>query len=268
MQNKDCQNCKLIKNKLNYTKIDYSIALVGNPNVGKSTLFNFLTGLSVKVGNWPGKTVSKIEGFFQFKIDQKLYTFKIIDLPGVYSIFSFTPEEEVTRNFIFLGSYDIIIIVLDATSLEKNLILAFQIFEITDKVIIALNLIDEAKRKGIKIDIQKLQEKLNVPIIPIIAQTGYNTDQLIYKSIEIIQGKIKPSPIKYELPKELENIVQDIKKEIIEYYPELENYPYLRWLILRLLEGDKTILELIKNKSIPLKKPITLNTSQKTQKTL
>lgn len=246
----DCQNCKIIKNIKNFTKIDYTIALVGNPNVGKSTLFNFLTGMNVKVGNWPGKTVTKIEGFFEFKVNQEKFVFKIIDLPGVYSIFSFTPEEEITRNFLFLGSYDIAIIILDATNLEKSLVLAFQVFEVTNKVILALNLVDEAKRKGIIIDVEKLQEKLKVPIIPIIAQTGYNVDNLIYKALSIIKGEIKVNPNKYTPPPELEKIIQDIQKEITEYYPEIKNHPFLRWIILRILEGDKIIIEMIKNKNL------------------
>lgn len=248
----DCQNCQIIKNIKNFTKIDYTIALVGNPNVGKSTLFNFLTGMNVKVGNWPGKTVTKMEGFFEFKVNQEKFVFKIIDLPGVYSIYSFTPEEEITRNFLFLGSYDIAIIILDATNLEKSLVLAFQVFEVTNKVILALNLVDEAKRKGIIIDVEKLQEKLKVPIIPIIAQTGYNIDNLIYKAFSIIKGEIKVNPNKYTPPPELEKIIQDIQKEITEYYPEIKNHPFLRWIILRILEGDKIIIEMIKNKNLKI----------------
>lgn len=258
---KECENCQILRNLKNYNKVDYTIALVGNPNVGKSTLFNYYTGMSVRVGNWPGKTVSKIEGFFQLKIQDKKYVFKIIDLPGVYSIFSFTPEEEVTRNFLFLGSYDLVIIILDATNLEKNMILAFQIFEITNKVIFALNLIDEAKRKGIKIDIDKFQDRFKVPTIPIIASTGYNADLLIYKSLEIIQGKIKVDPLKYKLPPELENIINEIKKEILEYYPELENYPHLKWITLRVLEGDKLVIEMLRKKAIPINKTTKLLTT-------
>ncbi|MCX7759161.1 MAG: 50S ribosome-binding GTPase [bacterium] len=249
---KECENCQIIKNIKNYTKIDYTIGLVGNPNVGKSTLFNYLTGMNVRVGNWPGKTVSKIEGFFEFKTPNNKYVFKIIDLPGVYSIFSFTPEEEVTRNFLFLGSYDIALIVLDATNLEKNLILVFQTFEITSKVILTLNLIDEAKRKGIIIDIEKLESKLKVPIIPIIASTGYNTDLLIYRALEIIQGKITITPAKYNQPPELEQIIEELKQEILEYYPELQNHPALKWITLRILEGDKFIIEMIRKKAIKI----------------
>ena len=248
----NCENCKIIKNIKNYTKIDYIIALVGNPNVGKSTLFNTLTGMNVKVGNWPGKTVSKIEGYFEFvklQTNQK-YVFKIIDLPGVYSILSFTPEEEITRNFLLTSNYDICILILDSTNLHQSLVLALQVFEITNNVIAALNLIDEAKRKGIKIDISQLEQKLKLPIIPIIAQTGYNIETLIDQSLQVIQQKIKPNPIKYSLPPELQNIVEEIKIELIEYYPELENNPLLRWIILRILEGDKFIIELIKNKKL------------------
>lgn len=254
LMKKECENCQIIKNIKNYIKVDYTIALVGNPNVGKSTLFNSLTGMNVKVGNWPGKTVTKIEGFFEFIPDKsnknQKFVFKVIDLPGVYSIFSFTPEEEITRNFLFLGDYNIAIIILDATNIEKSLVLAFQVFEITNKIIIALNLIDEAKRKGIIINLEKLQNKLKVPIIPIIAQTGYNIELLIYKSLDIIQNKIKVNPQKYKLPEELENIIQEITQDLIQYYPELANHPFLRWIAFRILEGDKLIIELLKKKDL------------------
>ncbi|MEN3014663.1 MAG: FeoB small GTPase domain-containing protein [bacterium] len=249
----ECENCQILRRIRKYTKIDYTMALVGNPNVGKSTLFNFLTGMNVRVGNWAGKTVSKIEGFFEFKIQDQKYTIKIIDLPGVYSILSFTPEEEVTRNFLLLGSYDIAIIILDATNLHKNLILVYQVFEITSKVILALNLIDEAKRKGINIDIPKLEQKLNVPIIPIIASTGYNVETLINQSIQIIQNKKKVEPIKYQFPDKLQQIIDELQNDILTYYPELKNYPALRWIVLRILEGDKFIIELLKKKAIKVK---------------
>ncbi|MFN4219689.1 MAG: FeoB small GTPase domain-containing protein [bacterium] len=248
---KNCQNCQIIKKIKNYKKIDYTVVLVGNPNVGKSTLFNFLTGMNVKVGNWPGKTVTKIEGFFEFKIYDQSYVFKLIDSPGVYSLFSFTPEEEVTRNFLFLGNYDIVIMIFDATNMEKNMILAFQVFEITDKIIIALNLIDEAKRRGINIDIQKLEQKLNVPVVPIIAQTGYNIDSLLIKSLQVIKGEIIPKPIIYQVNPEIQKMLEEIQQEIAQYYPDLANNPkLLRWLSLRMLEGDKFIIELVKNKAI------------------
>lgn len=252
---KNCQNCQILKKIKNYKKIDYTMVLVGNPNVGKSTLFNFLTGMNVKVGNWPGKTVTKTEGFFEFKINNQSYVFKVIDSPGVYSLFSFTQEEEVTRNFLFLGNYDIVIIVFDATNMEKNMILAFQVFEITDNVIIALNLMDEARRRGININLEKLEQKLNVPVVPIVAQTGYNTDSLVIKSLQVIKGEITPKPITYQVNTEIQKILEEIKQEIIQYYPELTNNPkLLRWISIRMLEGDKFIMELVKNKAITKQK--------------
>ncbi|MCG4585401.1 50S ribosome-binding GTPase, partial [Anaerosalibacter bizertensis] len=125
------------------------IALAGNPNTGKSTLFNYLTGLKQHTGNWPGKTVANAKGTFNYEDE----SFLLVDLPGTYSIFANSQEEEIARNFICFGEPEITVVVVDSTSLERNLNLVLQIMEITDNVVVSLNLIDEAKRKGIKIDI-------------------------------------------------------------------------------------------------------------------
>ncbi len=151
------------------------IALVGNPNVGKSTIFNFLTGMHQHTGNWTGKTVDIAKGYK--KCNNTIYEF--IDLPGVYSLMAHSKEEEVTRDFIYFDNYDALLIVCDAVSLEKNLNLVLNVLEVTDKVIICINLIDEAKKKGIEIKYKELSNLLNVPILPVIAKEKRGLDKII-----------------------------------------------------------------------------------------
>ena len=134
-------------------KSTYTIALAGNPNVGKSTIFNNLTGMNQHTGNWTGKTVANATGYFEYRGEQ----YKIVDIPGTYSIMSHSEEEEIARNYICFGNPDATIVVVDATSLERNLNLVLQITEITDNLIICVNLLDEAKKKKIKIQLMIYQ---------------------------------------------------------------------------------------------------------------
>lgn len=145
-----------IKNRNGYT-----IALAGNPNVGKSTIFNNLTGLHQHTGNWPGKTVSNATGTCLFKDTNFLF----VDIPGTYSIMSNSEEEEIARDYILSGNADATVVVVDATCLERNLNLVFQIMEITPNVIVCVNLLDEAKKKKIRIDLDILSIKLGVPVV-------------------------------------------------------------------------------------------------------
>ena len=145
---------------------DLLIALAGNPNVGKSTVFNALTGMNQHTGNWPGKTVTNAQGEFKTKNANVI----LADIPGTYSLMAHSQEEEVARNFICFGGVDAVIVVCDATCLERNLNLALQTMEISKNVIICVNLMDEAKRKNIKIDLQMLKNRLNVPVIGVSAR--------------------------------------------------------------------------------------------------
>ncbi|MFW5998476.1 MAG: FeoB small GTPase domain-containing protein [bacterium] len=218
-----------------------TIALAGNPNTGKSTVFNELTGLKQHTGNWPGKTVTRAQGFFRYQ-DQK---YKIIDLPGTYSLLANSTEEKIARDFICFAKPEVTVIVTDATNLERNLNLVLQIIEITDNIIVCLNFMDEAKRKNIKIDLKGLKKDLSVPVIPTVARDNKGLDEIKEKIHQISQGnlKLKPKSIKYST--EVEKAIKNIKNILSSKFPDLENNINLRWLSLRLLEGDSSILTTI-----------------------
>ena len=162
-------NYKKIKNKDGYT-----IALAGNPNVGKSTIFNALTGMHQHTGNWPGKTISNATG----KCIYNKKDFMFVDIPGTYSIMSDSEEEEIARDYICFGNPDSTVIVVDATCLERNLNLVFQIMEITNNIIVCVNLLDEAKKKKINIDLDKLSKRLGVPVVRYNCKKKENTWRL------------------------------------------------------------------------------------------
>jgi ferrous iron transport protein B len=216
------------------------IALAGNPNTGKSTLFNELTGLNQHTGNWPGKTVTNAKGTFKYK-DRE---FLIVDLPGTYSLLANSVEEEVARDFICFGNPKITIVIADATCLERNLNLALQVMEITDNVIVCLNLMDEAKRKGIDINVKLLENKLGVPVIPTVARDGKGINELKETIYRMINGEIKTKPLRLSYSREIEGIVNEIEPALKE---ALGNTFNTRWLALRLIDGDEAIINSIKD---------------------
>ena len=163
------------------------VGLVGNPNVGKSTVFNALTGMKQHTGNWPGKTVDVATG----KIQYKDFSFEIVDLPGTYSLISHSKEEEVTKDFICKENYDGILVVCDAVCLERNLNLVLQVLDVTSNVVVAVNLIDEAEKKHIEIDYLKLSEQLNVPVIPVCARDRKGLENIMYAMHEISKRKVE-----------------------------------------------------------------------------
>lgn len=175
LTNASCGLHLLTNNKIEKNKNSYTIALAGNPNVGKSTIFNSLTGMHQHTGNWPGKTVANASGHSYYKNNDFLF----VDIPGTYSIMSYSEEEEIARNYICFEKPDATIIVLDATCLERNLNLVFQIMEITNNIIVCVNLLDEAKKKKIKIDLKKLSELLGVPVVRDYRKKEKNFKQFI-----------------------------------------------------------------------------------------
>ena len=223
------------------TKEDYVVALAGNPNVGKSTVFNALTGLNQHTGNWPGKTVAKAEGYYEFKDS----TIKIVDLPGTYSLLSNSEEEEIARDYICFNDPDIVVVVADATSLERNLNLFIQISEITEKAILCVNLTDEAEKNNIKIDLDLLSKELNANLVSSSARNGVGIEELkeaIFKEITLKDSK--KNAINYDSP--IEKAIEEIEiilDETLEV-PKRKK----RWIALRILEGNTSILKSLYNK--------------------
>jgi Fe2+ transport system protein B len=211
----------------------FVVALAGNPNVGKSTVFNALTGLRQHTGNWPGKTVTNARGSFTY--NQKPFT--LVDLPGTYSLFAHSAEEEVARDFICFGKPDATIVVTDATCLERNLNLALQVIEITPKVVVCVNLIDEAERKHIYVDTEILEKELGVPVIATAAREGRGLDDLRNVIYKLATEQIQPSPAKIRYPQEIEDAIAKIQTEFKQY---AQINP--RWIALRILDGDSSFL--------------------------
>jgi Fe2+ transport system protein B len=219
---------------------DFVVALAGNPNTGKSTVFNALTGLRQHTGNWPGKTVTRAEGGFEYN-DQK---YKLVDLPGTYSLLSTSEDEEAARDFILFGKPNVTVIVVDANRLERNLNLVLQILEITDKAVLCLNLMDEAKRNKISIDERTLSRDLGIPVVAASARFNEGIPNLIQTISEVANGTIicKPHRIK-NVPENIEKAVKKLTNEIEKEFP---NIPNSRWIAFRLLEGDAQIIKALK----------------------
>jgi len=213
-----------------------TIALAGNANVGKSVIFNRLTGLHQHIGNWPGKTVEKAEG----TLHHEGYTIDVIDLPGIYSLSTFSIEELISREYIAEENPDVVINVIDATNIERNLYFTLQLLELGRPMIIALNQMDLAEKKGMCINIKKLQKILGVPVVPVIATQGKGIHDLVHESINLVEKKYKKPKIEYG--KEVEEEIQKLTKSLSKI--ELD-YPK-RFLAIKLLEGDEEIKKLIK----------------------
>lgn len=238
-----CSSCEhfsasgLKKMGVNTDQVDYVVALAGNPNTGKSTVFNAMTGLKQHTGNWPGKTVSRAEGAYSFG-DKK---YKIIDLPGTYSLLSTSVDEEVARDFLLFGRPDVTIVTADASRLERNLNLILQILAINGQAVLCLNLMDEANRNKIEIDVRTLSRKLGIPVIPTVARTQSGIPKLLEAIHDVATGKIKNRPrVINNMDSHVEESITQISKKILEQFPSIPNS---RWLAFRLLEGDKTIIK-------------------------
>ena len=222
----------LVRLGLQPDKWDYLVALAGNPNTGKSTVFNALTGLRQHTGNWPGKTVARAEGGFEYDGRR----FKIVDLPGTYSLLSTSLDEQIARDFILFGQPDVTFVVADATRLERNLNLVLQVLEITDRAVVCLNLMDEARRHGLQVDERQLSRDLGVPVVPTAARFGQGLPELLQAIGGVASGKVVCRPHRFEQePPALQPALTNLLAKLKAAYPELPN---ARWVAMRLLAGD------------------------------
>jgi ferrous iron transport protein B len=220
------------------------VALVGNPNCGKTTLFNAYTGAKHKVGNWPGVTVEKKEGLI--KHDGKNIT--LVDLPGIYSISPYSLEEILTREYILNFNPDAIINIVDASNLERNLYLTLQLIELGRPVIIALNMIDVLEERGVSVDIEALSKALNVPVIPVVAVSRKGLTKLLHQVIRSSKHKEDYKPIRIDYGETIENKIQEVASKIHLRTPV--NAFLLRWLSIKVLENDHEILSKLRDESI------------------
>ena len=247
----NCETCPAAGNFPGLEKLgvkmdrwDHVIALAGNPNTGKSTVFNNLTGLRQHTGNWPGKTIARAEGGFAYQDTR----YKIVDLPGTYSLLSATEDEEVARNFILFGQPDVTVVVVDATMLERNLNLALQVLQITDKVVVCLNLMDEARARKIEIDERGLARDLGVPVVACAARRREGMDTLVAEIHRVARGETRcqPHQLKFSTPG-LKESLERLTARVASVFPGLRQAP---WVALRLLGGDEEVRAAVENGEI------------------
>jgi len=214
---------------------EVTLALVGNPNSGKTTVFNNLTKTHQYVGNWPGVTVEKKEGTCRYND----YHLKVVDLPGVYSLTAYSLDEIIARDFIVEKRPDVVVDIVDASNLERNLYLTVQLLEMGARLVVALNMMDEASERNLRIDVERLSSRLGVPVVPMVASRNRGTEELLKKVVEVGEKKDPVEPLKVDYGREIEDEIAALEK-IISQSKVAEGYSP-RWLAIKLLEGDEEI---------------------------
>ena len=225
---------------ISYNKGTITVALAGNPNVGKSTIFNILTGLNQHVGNWPGKTVEKKEGYTAYN-DR---TYKIVDLPGTYSLSSGSIEETIAASYIVEEKPDVVISIIDASNIDRNMYLLGQILETGAKVVVALNMLDLAASKDIELNVEELETHLGIPVVPVIAVKNKGIKELLGVIGELTEHKrtFNPAPLYYT--KAIEGLVSDLSGRLSTYSIPFTN---IRWASIKILEGDEHVAGVLKS---------------------
>ena len=219
---------------------ELTIALAGNPNSGKTTVFNNLTGSRQHVGNWPGVTVEKKEG----SCDYQGYHIRVVDLPGVYSLTAYSPDEVIARDFIVEGKPDAVVDIVDASNLERNLYLTVQILEMEAPLVIALNMMDMAESREYQIDVDSLAQQIGAPVVPMVANRNRGTDELLKAIVNVFEGRGSGKKIKLYYGSEMEEHVKELE-ELISRDEELSHRFPPRWLAIKLLEEDEEVLQRI-----------------------
>ena len=216
---------------------EITIALAGNPNSGKTTVFNNLTGSRQHVGNWPGVTVEKKEG----SCSHKGYSVKVVDLPGVYSLTAYSPDEIIARDFILEEAPDAVVDIVDASNLERNLYLTVQLMEMGARLIVALNMMDQADSRDYRIDVAGLSHLLEVPVIPLVASRNQGTTELLDEIVKLAKSKVQATKIRLEYGREVEEELAKLEELISQSRLASKYSP--RWLAVKLLEGDEEIVK-------------------------
>ncbi|MBE0425159.1 MAG: ferrous iron transport protein B [Nitrospirae bacterium] len=222
------------------------VALAGQPNVGKSTVFNILTGLSQHVGNWPGKTVEKKEGFF-ISGDTEI---KIVDLPGTYSLTAFSEEERVARDFVIKEQPGVIILITNAAALERSLYLLSELLLLGSPVVLGLNMIDVAQEQGIQIDVEALKNFLGIPVVPLVATKNKGLKELISGAVSLVKGELSYNLSLPRVSPDHKEVFDDLLEKVKEHIPQ--SYP-VHWVVTKLMEGDPEVLDMLK-KFLPAEK--------------
>lgn len=217
------------------------VALAGNPNSGKTTVFNNLTGARQHVGNWPGVTVEKKEGICRWKGR----SIRIVDLPGVYSLTAYSPDEVIARNFIVEEKPDAVVDVVDASNLERNLYLVVQLLELGAPLVVALNMMDEADSRGYRIDVERLSQLLRAPVVPMEANRNRGTQGLLDEIAKVTDKEIRIPELIVNYGREVEEEITKLESRISSAGDLARKYPP-RWLAVKLLEKDQQIVEVLK----------------------